>query len=219
MLRIIQNSHASGAKSYYGVSDYYTKDQELPGVWRGKTASLLGLHGEVKQSDWEAMCDNLHPHTGQSLTLRQKADRTIGYDFNFHVPKSVSILYVMTHDDRLLDALKDAVGKTMKDIEAEMQTRVRKNGQNENRLTGNMAWGEFIHFTSRPVDGVPCPHLHAHCFAFNTTWDNEEQAFKAGQFRDLKRDAPYFEAVFHSRLAESLGQLGLRIERHAKGWE
>ena len=39
--------------------------------------------------------------------------------------------------------------------------------------------------------------------------DDKEQAWKAGQFRNLKRDAPYFQAVFHSRLAERLSDGGL----------
>ena len=131
----------------------------------------------------------------------------------------MSLLYATTRDERILDAFRDSVDDTMHDIEAEMAARVRKGGKNENRITGNMAWGEFVHFTSRPVDGVPDPHLHAHCFVFNTTFDEKEQAWKAGQFRDLKRDAPYFEAVFHSRLADQLADLGLPIERTKHGWE
>ena len=55
-----------------------------------------------------------------------------------------------------------------------------KGGKNENRRTGNMAWGEFIHFTSRPVDGVPDPHLHAHCFVFNTTFDKQGTSLEGG---------------------------------------
>jgi conjugative relaxase-like TrwC/TraI family protein len=153
------------------------------------------------------------------LTARLRSDRTVGYDFNFHVPKSVSLLYATTRDERILDAFRDSVDGTMHDMEAEMLTRVRKAGKNENRTTGNMAWGEFIHFTSRPVDGVPDPHLHAHCFVFNTTFDETDQKWKAGQFRELNRDAPYFEAVFHSRFAERLSDLGLPIERSKKGWE
>jgi ATP-dependent exoDNAse (exonuclease V) alpha subunit len=82
-----------------------------------------------------------------------------------------------------------------------------------------MIWAEFVHFTARPVTGVPDPHLHAHCYAFNTTWDVVEQKWKAGQFRDLKADAPYFEAVFHARFARQLDDLGYQIERKAKGWE
>jgi len=96
---------------------------------------------------------------------------------------------------------------------------VRKNGADENRTTGNMVWAEFVHFTARPVNGIPDPHLHAHCYTFNTTWDEAEKKWKAGQFRDLKADAPYFEAAFHARFSKQLNDLGYRIERTAKGWE
>jgi conjugative relaxase-like TrwC/TraI family protein len=219
MLRITQNAHVGGAKSYYSTADYYSEGQELTGRWRGKAARMLGLEGNVRQEDWDALCDNLHPKTGEKLTPRLKADRTVGYDFNFHVPKSVSLLYAITRDERILSAFRESVDDTMRDMESEMATRVRKGGKNENRITGNMVWGEYVHFTSRPVNGVPDPHLHAHCFAFNTTFDEKEKAWKAGQFRDVKRDAPYFEAVFHARFAHRLAELGLPIERKRKGWE
>ncbi len=219
MLRIIQNNSAAGAKSYYSTADYYTEGQELEGHWRGQGAERLGLSGTIRSESWDALCDNKHPQTNESLTLRRKEERRVGYDFNFHVPKSVSLLYGLTKDERLLDAFRDSVEATMQDMEAEMKTRVRKRGLNEVRITGNMVWGEFVHFTARPIDGIPDPHLHAHCFVFNTTWDDKEDVWKAGQFADLKRDAPYFEAVFHSRLASRLGDLGLHVERKKWGWE
>ena len=219
MLRIIQNQSAAGAKSYYTTADYYTEGQELAGHWRGQGAERLGLFGRIENDDWSALCDNRHPETGDVLTLRQRAERRIGYDFNFHVPKSVSLLYGLTRDERLLDAFRESVRETMNDMEAEMKTRVRKLHKNEDRTTGNMVWGEFIHFTSRPVDGVPDPHLHAHCFVFNTTWDGAEASWKAGQFAELKRDASYFEAAFHTRFARRLGELGLEVSRRKKGWE
>ncbi len=180
---------------------------------------MLGLEGEVKQADWHALCDNINPQTGEQLTIRQKANRIVGYDWNFHVPKSVSLLYAETLDERILDAFRQSVDATMRDAEADMATRVRKGGKDENRTTGNMVWGEHIHLTSRPVDGVPDPHLHAHCFVFNATFDKKEQAWKAGQFRELKRDSPYYEALFHNRLSHRLAELGLPIERTRKGWE
>lgn len=219
MLRIIQNSSSAGAKSYYSTADYYTEGQELVGQWRGRCAAALGLEGVIQAAQWDALCDNLHPETNQPLTLRRNETRRVGYDFNFHVPKSVSLLYGLTRDERLLDAFRDSVNATMEDMEAELQTRVRKGDQNFDRVTGNMIWGEFIHFTARPINGVPDPHLHAHCFVFNATWDAAEKAWKAGQFAGLKRDAPYFEAVFHSRLASRLGELGLAVERKKWGWE
>lgn len=220
MLRIIQNQHADGAKGYYSVADYYTEGQELTGRWRGQGATLLGLSGMIDKRDWDALCDQLDPRTGEQLVARRKANRTVGYDFNFHVPKSLSLLYALTADDRLLEAFRESVDETMQDVETEMKTRVRKSGQNEDRTTGNMVWGEFVHFTSRPVDGIPDPHLHAHAFVQNATFDAVEGVWKAGQFRDLKRDAPYFEATFHTRLAHRLTELGLAIERKGrKDWE
>jgi conjugative relaxase-like TrwC/TraI family protein len=219
MLRITQNAHVGGAKSYYSTSDYYSEGQELTGRWRGAAARRLGLQGNVKQAEWDALCDNINPKTGKKLTARQRADRTVGYDFNFHVPKSVSVLYAMTRDERILEAFRDAVDATMQDMEAEMSARVRKGGKDENRRTGNMVWGEYIHLTSKPVNGVPDPHLHAHCFVFNVTHDDEENIWKAGQFMGLKRDAPFFAAVFYSRFAHRLVDLGLPIVRTKKGWE
>lgn len=219
MLRIIQNSSASGAKSYYSTADYYSEGQELVGHWRGDAATRLGLSGEVTKSAWDALCDNRDPTTGMSLTVRRKVERRVGYDFNFHVPKSVSLLYGLTGDERILSAFRDSVDATMRDMEAEMKTRVRQNGNNEDRTTGNMIWGEFVHTTARPVDGVPNPHLHAHCFVFNVTWDKSESRWKAGQFADLKRDAPYFEAKFHARMARRMEELGLQTERTRTGWE
>jgi conjugative relaxase-like TrwC/TraI family protein len=219
MLRIIQNVHAAGAKSYYSTADYYSEGQELVGEYRGKGARLLGLTGEVDKVSWDALCDNKHPGSGDKLTPRVKDNRTVGYDFNFHAPKSVSLLYGITRDEKLLDAFRDAMRDTMDDIEAEVQTRVRKNGKSIDRITGNLTWGEFIHFTSRPVDDVPDPHLHGHAFAFNVTFDDAENRWKAAQFRDLKRDAPYYQALFHSRLSRNLAELGLPVERTATGWE
>ncbi|MGA2254540.1 MAG: MobF family relaxase [Thermoguttaceae bacterium] len=219
MLRINQNNSAAGAMSYYTTADYYTEGQELVGQWRGEAAKRLGLAGTVQKETWDALCNNRHPATGDTLTLRHKQHRRVGYDFTFDVPKSVSVLYSLTKDERILDAFRESVNETMRDMESEMQTRVRKDGENGKRTTGNMLWGEYVHFTSRPVGGVPDPHLHAHCFVHNVTWDKKETAWKAGEFADLKRDAPYFEAKFHSRMARRLAGLGIAVERTKTGWE
>ncbi|MCB9918596.1 MAG: relaxase domain-containing protein [Planctomycetes bacterium] len=219
MLRIIQNSMAEGAKRYYSTADYYSEGQELTGIWRGKGAAMLGLSGEIEKRDWDALCDNRDPATGETLTLRQRANRRVGYDFNWHVPKSVSLLYGITNDERILQAFRDAVHETMQDIEAEMQARVRTGGQNCDQTTGNMIWGEYVHRTARPVDGVPDPHLHAHCFVLNATYAEQEGRWKAGQFAGLKQSAPYYEALFHARLSHRLGELGLPTVRTRTGWE
>src|ERR1700692_1428276 len=219
MIRITQQDSAKDAKRYYATADYYSEGQELVGSWGGKGASRLGLEGTVDRFSFERLCDNLDPRTGESLTVRTRSERTVGYDFTFSVPKSVSLLYAMSGDQGVMDAFRGAVNETMREMEAEMKTRVRMGGKDEDRGTGNLVWAEFIHTTSRPVDGVPDPQLHSHCFVFNTTWDDEERRWKAGQFSEIKRDAPYFQAAFRVRLANRLQDLGFGVERKRDDFE
>jgi conjugative relaxase-like TrwC/TraI family protein len=219
MLRITQQQSAKDAKGYYAASDYYSEGQELVGLWGGKGAERLGLKGTVDKFSFDRLCDNLDPKTGEPLTARTRSERTVGYDFTFSVPKSVSLLYALSGDEGILDAFRSAVDATMREIETEMKTRVRTDGQDGDRTTGNMVWAEFIHTTSRPVGGLPDPQLHAHVFTFNTTFDEEEERWKAGQFRELKRDAPYFQAAFRVRLAGKLQELGFCVERKRDDFE
>ncbi|HEY1719447.1 MAG TPA: MobF family relaxase [Verrucomicrobiae bacterium] len=223
MLRIVESTSAAQAKQYYtqGLSreDYYSEGQEIIGEWQGLGAEKLGLSGRVDQKSFDALADNLRPDNGERLTARTKDNRRVGYDFNFHCPKSVSVLYERSNDERIFNAFKISVTETMRELEAEMKTRVRVHGQDTDRKTGNMVWAEFHHFTARPVNGIPDPHLHAHCFAFNATWDDVEQRWKAGEFGFLKRDAPYYEAAFHARFSKRLAEIGYGIERTEKGWE
>lgn len=219
MIRISQQESASGAKRYYATSDYYSEGQEIVGLWGGKAAARLGLSGTVDKDSFERLCDNIDPRTGEPLTVRTRSERTVGYDFTFSVPKSVSLLYAMSGDQDIMGAFRGAVDETMREMESEMKTRVRMNRADTNRTTGNMVWAEFIHTTSRPVDGMPDPQLHAHVFVFNTTWDQNEERWKAGQFRELKRDAPYFQAAFRVRLANRLQDLGFGVSRKRDDFE
>src|SRR5579862_3127435 len=219
MIRVTQQNSGAAAKKYYATADYYSEGQEIVGSWGGKGASRLGLEGTVDKFSFERLCDNLDPRTGEPLTVRTRTERRVGYDFTFSVPKSVSLLYAMSGDQGIMDAFRGVVDDTMREIESEMKTRVRMGGKDENRVTGNMVWAEFIHTTSRPVGGLPDPQLHAHVFAFNSTWDEEESRWKAGQFKELKRDAPYFQAAFRVRLANRLQDLGFGVERKRDDFE
>ena len=219
MIRITQQESAAGAKRYYATADYYSEGQEIVGAWGGKGAERLGISGTVDKDAFERLCDNLHPGTGEPLTVRTRSERTVGYDFTFSVPKSVSLLYALSGDQGIMDAFRGAVDETMREIEAEMKTRVRRGHQDTNRTTGNLTWAEFIHTTSRPVDGLPDPQLHAHVFVFNNTWDAVEQRWKAGQFREIKRDAPYFQAAFRVRLSNRLQDLGFGAVRKRDDFE
>ncbi|MCF2491123.1 MobF family relaxase [Dyadobacter sp. CY347] len=221
---MIQSSNAAHAKAYFkqalSKADYYINDQELNGHIQGKLAERLGLTGIATQETFFALCENVHPVTGEHLTPRTKDERTTGYDINFHCPKSVSILHALSKDDHLLKAFEASVKATMDDIETDAKTRVRKGGQYDDRQTGELLWADFTHQTARPVEGhLPDPHLHAHCFVFNATWDEQEQQVKAGQFRDIKRDMPYYQARFHKHLSDQLMDQGYGIRRTDKSFE
>jgi len=223
MLRVYQSTNAIQAKDYFSSEltqgDYYTDGQEIAGNWGGKAAHMLGLSGTVDQDSFNQMVDNINPLSGDRLTAHNKENRRPGYDLTFNAPKALSLLYEHTQDERLLSSFREAVHSTMESIEKDMYARVRKGGKSEDRKTGNLAYAEFVHFTARPVkDMAPDPHLHAHCFVMNATHDNVEDQWKAGQFGNIKRDAPYFEAMFHSHLAKSLSDMGLNIERDGKFW-
>ena len=223
MLRVVAHGSAAAAHQYYAQGlkreDYYSEGQEIAGKWYGKAAQMLGLSGSVLPEAFAALVENRHPGTGEKLTPRMKADRRVGYDLNFHSPKSLSILYAITQDKDVLRVFREAVAGTMQELEERAETRVRKSGARANRVTGNLAWAEFVHFTARPVGGVPDPHLHAHCFAMNLTFDHAESRWKAAEFGVIKREAHYAEAAFHARLTTSLAALGYGIERSKTGWE
>src|SRR6266851_3633923 len=129
MLRITQQDSAAGAKRYYASADYYSEGQEIIGSWGGEGAHLLGLEGRVDKEAFERLCDNLDPRDGKQLTVRTRSERTVGYDFTFSVPKSVSVLYALSGDQDIMSAFRGAVDETMREMEAEMKTRVRKHFQ------------------------------------------------------------------------------------------
>jgi conjugative relaxase-like TrwC/TraI family protein len=189
----------------------------MKGVWHGRGAEMLQLSGEVKQEDFFRLCDNLNPATGEQLTPRNKDERRVMTDLTFDVPKSVTLAYELGGDDRILDAFRKSLRETMSEIERNVQTRVRKNGADTNRPSGNLIWAEHIHRTARPVtkdEGQTVdPQLHAHATVFNATFDSVEKRWKAIQLGDIVRDKGNYQAAFHARLAHRLKGLGYGIEK------
>ena len=135
------------------------------------------------------------------------------------MPKSVSLLYAVTRDEEILWAFQKSVWDTMSEIEQRMATRVRRDGADFDRTTGNMVWAEYLHFTTRPIDGKPDVQLHAHNFVFNCTFDADENRWKAGQFGELKKLAPEFQVLAYSKLAANLVKVGYPIERTGFAFE
>lgn len=224
ILRIYTSTDAEQAKSYYvqklSKEAYYAENQEFSGYWGGAAASHFGLSGRVDELAFNRFCDNLHPVTGEQLTQRMNDNRRVGEDFNFNCPKSVSLAYAYTKDERIIQALRQAVRDTMEEMEKLVSTRVRKGGVKDGtRVTGQWVYGEFVHLTARPVGGIPDPHLHIHCFVPNITLDPEEKKWKAMETRKIHDHANDFDSAVRRRLMSNLKELGLEIEMTKDAFE
>jgi conjugative relaxase-like TrwC/TraI family protein len=185
MLRITQSVSAGAVEQYFrqalDAGEYYGQKGESAGLWGGISAADLGLVGDVDKKAFRNLANGLDPTSGQQLTARLDQDRRPGYDFTFSVPKSASVLAALgTESDRTaVRAIFDrAVDETMKEMESEIKARVREKEADHDRATGNAVWTRFDHLVTRPIDGLPDPHLHAHVYVFNLTRDGER--WKAG---------------------------------------
>ena len=217
MLRLTTHTNAAAASHYFEAGhDYLAEGQERVASWEGDAAKLLGLEGAVTKEHFRLLAEGKDPLTGETLLRAERAARRVGTDFSFSAPKAVTLALEFTGDTRILDAFRAAVSDTMRDIEAEMEARVRVCGQNENRVVGNAVWATFIHRTARPVDGVADPSLHAHAFQFNLVRDEAEAKWKAAEIGQIRSDTNYWEAVMVSRLSKSMTDLGYAVKRDGR---
>lgn len=232
MIRIRTHSSADAAINYYlgedrsRQADYYMSSLEQQGHWFGGLTERLSMSHAIQRDAFVALCKGRDPNTGEALTGSTRSGRRPGFDISFHVPKSLSILHAFRGDDRIEQAVRDAVREAMTMFELATETRVRSQGQDHNRSTGSLLYGEFVHHTSRPVMDAasgelmtPDMHLHVHAFVPNITWDPQEQKYKAVQNAGWYRVAPLVEAAFHHHLACRVAEIGYGIERRGNTWE
>jgi len=227
MLTIRAMSDGVGyAANHLEHRDYYAQGERVIGRWEGHGAKLLRLTGEVRSEDFEALRDGRNPATDEFLRQRRSADRIASdgttqsrarnlYDFTVSAPKSVSIMGMIGGDHRLIDAHQTAVAEALKELESLASVRVRKDGANEDRTTGNLILAVYHHDTSRELD----PQLHTHAVAANLSYDGTEARWKALQASGIYERSAYLTEVYRNVLAREVRALGYEIEnqRDAKG--
>jgi conjugative relaxase-like TrwC/TraI family protein len=153
---------------------------------------------------------------GERLTQRQKeGQRRVFYDFTCSAPKSVSVLAVTLDDERLVSAHEEATRIAFRELETFAATRVRKQGSQRDRTTGNLVAAAFTHTSSRALD----PQLHTHFTVFNATFDETESAG-----RHCKRAACMTRFVTARRFIgmnwrKRVQQIGYRIQPAKHGFE
>jgi conjugative relaxase-like TrwC/TraI family protein len=204
-------------------SDYYAEGERVTGQWQGRGAEMLGLAGKVQSEQFEALRQGVDPQTGEFLRQRHSADRTAAdgttqsrgrnlYDFTISAPKSVSIMAQPGGDARLVEAHGKAVQETLKELECQAASRVRRDEANDNRTTGNLVLAVYHHDTSRELD----PQLHTHAVAANLTYDGAEGRWKALQASGIYEQRAYLTEVYRNALAREVRSLGYEIEdRHS----
>jgi conjugative relaxase-like TrwC/TraI family protein len=224
-IRAMSNGEGYSAR-HLEHKDYYAEEERVIGQWQGRGAELLGLRGEVNTEQFEAIRQGLDPQTGAYLRPRQSADRTAAdgstqshgrnlYDFTISAPKSVSVMAGVGGDDRLMKAHQKAVDEALKELEIHASTRVRRDGANEDRPTGNLVVAVYHHDTSRELD----PQLHTHAVAANLTYDGAEGRWKALQASGIYERRAYVSEVYRNALAREVTGLGYEIDnrRDEKG--
>jgi conjugative relaxase-like TrwC/TraI family protein len=224
---------------HLSASDYY---ESRGGILKGKTFEHMGMSKrEVDFKVFSALESNLHPETGERITLRsnntrrewwinpetgQEEIRIVdnhrpGMDLPFIVPKTLSEV-VAENPGEFADAIEKiciaAKDKAMELAESLALARVRKGGAQQDRATGNLLYLSVIHRDARPVgSNVPDPYWHSHNFIFNMTWDPVEKCLKAVQLHDVVKHADTIDAYFLSELERGLSELGIGTQRTPNG--
>jgi conjugative relaxase-like TrwC/TraI family protein len=221
MFTAVAQKNLADAEGYFdehlAQNDYYAAGEIRPGQWIGIGAEQLGLNNTVTREQFHALCENKNPNDGNRLTLRQdKANqRRVFYDFTCSAPKSVSVLAVMMDDDRLVLAHEEATRIAFRELETFAATRVRKQGSQRDRTTGNLVAAAFTHTSSRALD----PLLHTHLTVFNATFDETEKRWKALQAGGMYDAIRYGTAVYRNELAKRVQEIGYRIRPAKHGFE
>ena len=221
MFSAVAHKNLADAESYFdehlAQNDYYAAGEIRPGQWIGTVAGRLGLNHAVTREQFHALCENRNPETGERLTQRQQKEnkRRVFFDFTCAPPKSVSVLAVTLDDQRLVEAHEESARIAFRELETFAATRVRKQGSQRDRTTGNLVAAAFVHNSSRELD----PQLHTHFTVFNATFDDSERCWKALQAGGMYDAIRYGTAVYRNELAKRVQQIGYRIQPAKHGFE
>ena len=149
---------AAGAASYFASDNYYTAEQaEGTSQWAGEGSREAGLSGPVDTATFENVLNGKLP---DGIQVGDPEKRDHGRDFTFSMPKSASLLALVSGDKRILEAHVEAVKETMAWAEKNLaEARIKVDGKDVAVRTGNLVYALFQHDTSRKTD--PQSHIHA----------------------------------------------------------
>jgi conjugative relaxase-like TrwC/TraI family protein len=225
MLRMKPVESVTRACLYYEKSDagYYQGTDGLHCEWGGKGAPRLGLEGEPEYEHFKNLLHGLDPKSGKQLTAKLIDGRIPAWDVTASIPKGVTIA-LERGDSRIQGVIWESLREAMGLLEAYASTRVRVDGRQEDRVTGNLVWYAVEHPETRPVEDesvppdhkwrvMPLPDRHIHAVIPNVTFDAVEDKWKAVKFRPIMDIRRFFDRSFDTILAGKLAkELGYEIE-------
>jgi conjugative relaxase-like TrwC/TraI family protein len=224
MLFIEPRYSANSLKQYYTQhltrDDYYTRGEgNVIGKVSGRAAELLDMPQESDREMYFRLIDGQHPMTGEWLGGRAVKGARIAYEVTADMPKAGTLAYRLGGDKQIRADYDAARDETLQEMESGMCTRVRKGGQDHDRVTANIVYFTFPHHVTRNLDDGTCdPQEHDHIIIPNKTYDPVEEEWKAGQFGNIKTEALYFQAALHARTAKRWADRGYAIERDGKSF-
>ena len=201
------------------ANDYYSENEKVTGLWMGKGAELLGLHGQAigeKDAAFEALRTNRDPRSDEPLTQRTGESRVAFHDWQVSAPKSVSVLAVTYGDERLRQAHAEAVAEAFQELERFAARRLRdgaKANSNESVFTGNLVTAAFTHDASRALDA----QLHTHLVCANATFDASTEKWYALQNGEMFKAAELAGRIYQNALAQRVMALGYEIRLDCEG--
>mgnify|MGYP001795467699 CR=1 FL=1 len=210
MLSLYALSTASGAAGYYSKDDYYAEagSARETSEWHGGGAKNLGLEGVVEAQPFENVLAGDLPD-GQSVKKETK-DGPVhqpGLDLTFSAPKSLSLLALVSGDDRIREVYKESVKKTLDWAEKNLvSTRMMVDGKIQNVGGQKMIAALFEHHTSRAAD----PNLHIHAVIANMVLDDD------GKARALDNRHLWANSTLLGAIIEAFSQLWHDIQAAAK---
>lgn len=203
---------SSGAADYFANDNYYSADEHAEaGVWGGEGARALGLEGQVERDAFEGILNGRLP---DGEMVGQVEGRRLGLDLTFSMPKSASILALVSGDRRILDAHLAAVKSTMSQLVEKQFAESRnyeRNRSGEPQKTGNLVYALFAHDTSRALD----PQGHIHAVVANLTRD-PKGTWKALWNGEIWKNNTTIGQFYHAAFRAQLQKLGYETEAAGK---
>ena len=153
--------------------EYYTARGESPGRWSGPGAEVLGLLGEVTDTDFAAVLSGTHPRTGEELGKHWRRQTVVAFDVTVSAPKDVSILYALGDERTRSTILRihgDGVQAAAEYLQANAGWARQYNAETKTTeaVRAKLVMPEFVHRTARPVTDPSTgtvtvdPQLHTH---------------------------------------------------------